>query len=163
MRDKWVCLAESHRAVKPQFHLPSEKKNSLRGSHLALSCALIVGVDVGKVKLFFLPIPMHQNLFLFPSNRVLKFLLWEPGLPQRLSCPWGLTQSVFSRYSQTVAKKDWYLFTLSSMLHRLNQSPSAYNSMHRRAKNPPGSLVVWWGSHISQGYTFFCSWTDINR
>lgn len=139
------------------------KKQPERVSFSPKLCPLIVGVDVGKVKLFFLPIPMHQNLFLFPSNRVLKFLLWETGLPQRLSCPWGLTQSVFSRYSQTVAKKDWYLFTLSSMLHRLNQSPSTYNSMHRWAKNPPGSLVVWWGSHISQGCTFFCSWTDSDR
>ena len=90
------------------------------GSHLGRSCASQGRGDVGKVKLFFSPTPIHPNSYFifFSSSRVLQLLLWKPELPQRLSCfsVGNCLELAFSRCSG-LPQEGWNWFTGYSRVH----------------------------------------------
>lgn len=110
VREKWACLTAFcfylEKLLTHSLTFPCRRNHVPRRSLLALTCAALRRDDANKVKLFLLFSLMHPSFFFQPvvcwnfSARNLDFYKGS------VSCGW-LSQTVFPRGSQTVAKLAW--------------------------------------------------------
>lgn len=105
---------------------------------------------MGKVTLFLLLSPVHPNSYLFVLT-----MCWNLSAgnldSHKSSFLWGgaLSKMVFSRGSQTVAKRGWRHFMGHCKLHGWDQSLCAYDWTHGWVRLCLSSLVCGAGSHSS--------------
>ena len=112
--------------------------------------------DVGKVKLFLLPISVCPNSFFFSSAVCWNFSSGNLDFHKvSLICGW-LSKTMFFMESQTVAKKDWSRSMGHCRVHSQDLSLYTYCSIHMWVRLLLGLLLYGAWSHSFNKGTFVC-------